>query len=83
MIAVAALFAGLCTMFLALRFVALRFERRRPGPEDWVPAEHYEEAKARSEKLREVAFSAIEDDEERALNEAHWPFDDMDEKDYM
>ena len=60
---------------------AVREKIGTSGPEDWVPAEHYEEAKARSEKLREVAFSAIEDDEERALNEAHWPFDDMDEKD--
>ena len=62
---------------------AVRDKIGTSGPEEWVPAEHYEEAKARSEKLREVALSAIEDGEERALNEAHWPFDDMDEKDYM
>ncbi|KAF8961537.1 protein kinase subdomain-containing protein PKL CAK Fmp29 [Flammula alnicola] len=53
------------------------------GPEDWVPAEHYEEAMARSEKMKEHGLTAIEDEEERARVAAHWPFDDMDEEDYM
>jgi hypothetical protein len=53
------------------------------GPEDWVPTEHYEEAMARSRKMKEHGLAAIEDDEERARVAAHWPFDDMDEEDYM
>ncbi|KAI0350135.1 protein kinase subdomain-containing protein PKL CAK Fmp29 [Trametes cingulata] len=53
------------------------------GPDDWVPAEHYEEAMARSRKLKEVGLAASDNEEERALFDAHWPFDDMDEEDYM
>lgn len=53
------------------------------GPEDWVPAEHYEEVLVRNKKVKELGLAGIEDEEERALVEAHWPFDDMDEEDYM
>ncbi|KAK0482281.1 protein kinase subdomain-containing protein PKL CAK Fmp29, partial [Armillaria novae-zelandiae] len=53
------------------------------GPEDWVPAEHYEEVMARSKKLKELGLAAIEDKEEQARVAAHWPFDDMEEEDYM
>ncbi|KAI1123324.1 hypothetical protein F5Y10DRAFT_270188 [Nemania abortiva] len=35
-IAVSILFAVLCTIFIALRFAALRLERRSPSLEDWI-----------------------------------------------
>ncbi|TFK86561.1 protein kinase subdomain-containing protein PKL/CAK/Fmp29 [Polyporus arcularius HHB13444] len=53
------------------------------GPDGWMPAEHYEEAMARSKQLKELGLAAFDDDEERALVAAHWPFDDMDEEAYM
>ncbi|KZT05313.1 protein kinase subdomain-containing protein PKL CAK Fmp29, partial [Laetiporus sulphureus 93-53] len=53
------------------------------GPEGWVPAEHYEEAMARSKKLKEDGLAAAESEEERAQVAAHWPLDDMDEEEYM
>ena len=53
------------------------------GAEDWVPAEHYEEAVARSKQFKQFALSTLEDDKERAQIAAHWPFDDMDEEEYM
>ncbi|KAI5114954.1 hypothetical protein M0805_002672, partial [Coniferiporia weirii] len=53
------------------------------GPEGWVPVEHYEEAMAISEKLKEDGLAAAESEEERAQVAAHWPLDDMDEEEYM
>ncbi|KAL5499239.1 hypothetical protein ACEPAH_1757 [Sanghuangporus vaninii] len=53
------------------------------GPEGWVPTEHYEEAVAFSKRLKESALAAAESDKERAEIAAHWPWDDMDESDYM
>ena len=61
------------------------------GPEGWVPVEHYEEAMACSRKLKEDALAKAEleaeleaeSEEERVLIAAHWPFDDMDEEEYM
>ncbi|KAI6001341.1 protein kinase subdomain-containing protein PKL/CAK/Fmp29 [Pisolithus albus] len=54
------------------------------GPDDdWVPAEYYEETIARSKKIKELGLAGIEDEEERARVAAHWPFDDMDEEEYM
>ncbi|THG98003.1 hypothetical protein EW026_g4119 [Hermanssonia centrifuga] len=53
------------------------------GAEGWVPAEHYEEAMARSKKLKEDGLAAAESEEERAQVVAHWPLDDMDEEEYM
>ncbi|KXN87576.1 Importin subunit beta-1 [Leucoagaricus sp. SymC.cos] len=53
------------------------------GPDGWVPTEHYEEAMAHSEQLKESALAAAESDKVRAEIAAHWPWDDMDEKDYM
>ena len=41
-----------------------------------MPAEHYEEAMARSKKLKEDGLAA-------AQIAAHWPLDDMEEKEYM
>jgi len=48
-----------------------------------VPAEHYEEAMARSKKLKEDGLAAAESVEERAQIAAHWPLDYMEEKEYM
>ena len=53
------------------------------GAEDWVPAERYEEAVERSRQFKAFALSTFEDDEERAQIAAHWPFDIMDEEDYL
>ncbi|EIW87457.1 hypothetical protein CONPUDRAFT_116728 [Coniophora puteana RWD-64-598 SS2] len=53
------------------------------GPEGWVPVEYYEEAMARSRKLKEDGLAAAESEAERAQVEAHWPFDDTDEEEYM
>jgi hypothetical protein len=53
------------------------------GPEGWVPAQHYEEAMALSKKMKEDVLAAAESEEERAQIAAHWPWDDMDEEDYM
>ncbi|KAK0215437.1 protein kinase subdomain-containing protein PKL CAK Fmp29 [Armillaria fumosa] len=53
------------------------------GPEGWVPVEHHEEAMTRSEKMKEHALAAIEEEEERARVAEHWPFDDMNEDAYM
>ena len=53
------------------------------GPEGWVPAERYEEALACIKKLKEDGLASVESEEERAQVLAHWPFDDMDEEDYM
>ncbi|KDR81233.1 hypothetical protein GALMADRAFT_60691 [Galerina marginata CBS 339.88] len=53
------------------------------GPEGWMPMEQYEEVMARCEEMKEHGLAALEDEAERALVVAHWPFDDMDEGDYM
>ena len=54
-------------------------------PEGWVPSEHYGEAMTRSKWLKECALALAEakSGEERAQIAAHWPLDDMDEKEYM
>ena len=38
---------------------------------------------ALSKKLKEDALAAVESEEEWAQIAAHWPFDDMDEEEYM
>jgi hypothetical protein len=53
------------------------------GPEGWVPAERYEEAVARSKKLKEDGLASAETGEERAQIAAHWPLDYMDEEEEM
>ncbi|KAH9942760.1 protein kinase subdomain-containing protein PKL CAK Fmp29 [Amylocystis lapponica] len=53
------------------------------GPEGWVPVEYYEEAMARSKKLKQDGLAAAESEAERAQVEAHWPFNDMVEEEYM
>ena len=53
------------------------------GVEGWVPAKNYEEAMARSRKLKDEALDAAESEKERAEITAHWLFDDMDETKYM
>lgn len=51
--------------------------------EGWVPAEHYEEAKTRSEELKRKVLEVAETKKERNEIMENWPLDDMDEKDYM
>ncbi|KAI1794467.1 protein kinase subdomain-containing protein PKL/CAK/Fmp29 [Ganoderma leucocontextum] len=53
------------------------------GPEDWMPAERYKAALAISQQLKVDALAATESAKERAEIEAHWPFDDRNEDDYM
>ena len=53
------------------------------GPEGWVPAERYEVAVERGKQMRAQALAQVSSDEERAEVLAHWPFDDMDEDEYM
>jgi len=53
------------------------------GRGGWVPVEHYEEAMARSKQLKKYGLAAAESEAERIQVEAHWPFDDMDEEEYM
>ncbi|THU92318.1 hypothetical protein K435DRAFT_800562 [Dendrothele bispora CBS 962.96] len=51
--------------------------------EVWVPNDHYERAMARSKELKEQTLVQTELAKERAEVESHWPFDDMDEGNYM
>ncbi|KAI6042363.1 protein kinase subdomain-containing protein PKL CAK Fmp29 [Pisolithus marmoratus] len=53
------------------------------GPEGWVPTEYYEEAMTRSKQLKKDTLTEARSEEERAQIATHWPFDDMDEKEYM
>ncbi|KAL7280963.1 hypothetical protein ACG7TL_005912 [Trametes sanguinea] len=53
------------------------------GTDGWVPVGHYEEAMARSKRLKEDALASATSDQERAEVTAHWPLDDMDETSYM
>ncbi|KAI0636658.1 protein kinase subdomain-containing protein PKL CAK Fmp29 [Trametes polyzona] len=53
------------------------------GPEAWVPAEHYEEAMFRNREMKANALENAQSAGERKELEAHWPFDDMDEENYM
>lgn len=53
------------------------------GPEGWVPAERYEEAMTYSKELKEGTLAMDMSEEERAEITGHWPFTDMDEKEYM
>lgn len=53
--------------------------------ETWVPAAHYEEAKAFGQEMKWMTLEACVKDEETtkeayAVIEANWPLDDMDEK---
>ncbi|KAG5641641.1 hypothetical protein DXG03_004555 [Asterophora parasitica] len=55
------------------------------GDETWVPATHYETAKAFGQELKRMTLKAYADDKEMseegyAVVEANWPLDDMDEK---
>jgi hypothetical protein len=53
------------------------------GPEGWMLVERYDEVIKRSKRLKEDALAAAGSEEERAQIAAHWPFDDMDEEEYM
>ncbi|KAJ4464581.1 kinase-like domain-containing protein, partial [Lentinula aciculospora] len=64
-----------------------RMLRDRVGcaEETWVPAAHYEEAKAFGQEMKRMTLEACAKDEETtkesyAVIEANWPLDDMDEK---
>ncbi|KAI0046534.1 hypothetical protein FA95DRAFT_1606821 [Auriscalpium vulgare] len=55
------------------------------GEETWVPATHYEAAKAFGQELKRRTLKACADDEvtteeQYAVVEANWPLDDMDEE---
>jgi hypothetical protein len=53
------------------------------GEEGWVLAEDYEYAVAFLKERKEDALAGAESVEEQEEIMAHWPWDDMDEKDYM
>ncbi|KAF8337850.1 protein kinase subdomain-containing protein PKL CAK Fmp29 [Amanita rubescens] len=53
------------------------------GPEVWVPARNYEQAIMRSKQLKLDTLAKAGSEEERAQIAAHWPFDDMNEEEYM
>jgi hypothetical protein len=53
------------------------------GEDGWVPAGHYEEAMALCKKMKETALAQELSEKERAEVVEHWPFDDMDEEQYM
>ena len=53
------------------------------GEEGWVLAEDYEHAVAFLRERKEEALAGAESVEEREEIIAHWPWDDMDEKEYM
>ncbi|KAJ5981941.1 hypothetical protein N7451_012041 [Penicillium sp. IBT 35674x] len=53
------------------------------GNEGWVPIGQYDEAKKRERKLRADALEAAESDQQRAILQANWIFDDFPEEDYM
>ena len=52
------------------------------GSEGWVPIEDYEDAMARSQRLKERTFACDMSEKERIETEENWPFDDMDEEKY-
>ena len=51
--------------------------------ETWVSNEHYEVAVTLSDQLKQKVLAMIPEEEVRAVAEANWFLDDMDEKDYM
>ncbi|KAF7370219.1 Protein kinase subdomain-containing protein PKL CAK Fmp29 [Mycena sanguinolenta] len=53
------------------------------GLDGWVPVENYEEVMAQIKNMKETALVETESEEVRAEIEAHWPFDDIDEEEYM
>ena len=53
------------------------------GPEGWVPTQDYEGAVALCKQMKEEALSEARSEEERAEILGHWPWDDMDEGEYM
>jgi hypothetical protein len=52
------------------------------GDEGWVPIGQYDEAKLCERKLKADALEAAETDEQRAIVQANWIFDDFQEEDY-
>ncbi|KAJ5652853.1 hypothetical protein N7507_010279 [Penicillium longicatenatum] len=52
------------------------------GDEGWVPIGQYDKAKLCERKLKADALEAAETDEQRAIVQANWIFDDFQEEDY-
>lgn len=51
------------------------------GGETWVPAAHYEEAKAHAQEVKRTALKRCAEDKETCAEiEANWPLDDIDEE---
>ncbi|KLO16689.1 protein kinase subdomain-containing protein PKL/CAK/Fmp29 [Schizopora paradoxa] len=53
------------------------------GMEGWVPNERYEETVVNCRKLKALALLRTMNPEKQAHIVGHWPFDDMDERDYL
>jgi hypothetical protein len=53
------------------------------GPEGWVPAEQYAEARQREERLKADTLEDAESEEERRQMDEHWIFSDFDETEYL
>ncbi|KAJ6016372.1 hypothetical protein N7540_010963 [Penicillium herquei] len=53
------------------------------GNEGWVPIGQYDQAKGCERQLKADALEAAETDEQKAIVQANWIFDDFPEEDYM
>ena len=53
------------------------------GPEGWVPAEQYADARRCEEKLKADTLEDAESEEERRQMVEHWIFSDFDETEYL
>ncbi|KAJ5928217.1 hypothetical protein N7466_007173 [Penicillium verhagenii] len=53
------------------------------GSEGWVPVGQYDHARGCERKLKAAALEVAETDEDKAIVQANWIFDDFSEEDYM
>lgn len=53
------------------------------GPEGWVPVEHYEEAKRRTQQLLDGTLQEAENEQEVLEIQKNWIFDDFNEEEYL
>ncbi|KAF9000330.1 protein kinase subdomain-containing protein PKL CAK Fmp29 [Cyathus striatus] len=51
--------------------------------EGWVPVQNYEEAMVRNKEMKESALARAESEKDRADIATFWPWDDMDETEYL
>ncbi|KAF8995944.1 protein kinase subdomain-containing protein PKL CAK Fmp29 [Cyathus striatus] len=51
--------------------------------EGWVSHEDYDKAVARNKEMKEGGLAPTESEEVRAIIASHWPWDDMDETEYL